>query len=130
MSVTTLNLPRLAYMSKNKDEFLQLVTEYTELAAKINAVKRYIVNKRIKSGNLPLYTLGFMSSKTQYSTCGINGVNEALEILGYDVLSPDGQKLVVNILDNINVKNDEMAKLFKAPHNCEQTPKMSGRVAA
>ena len=34
----------------------------------------------------------------QYSTCGVNGINEALEILGYNVLKQDGQEFVKQIL--------------------------------
>jgi ribonucleoside-triphosphate reductase len=129
MSVVTLNLPRMAEYSvvhgrgsMIEELFFSSIRCAAELVAKINHVKRFIVNKRIDNGNLPLYTLGFMDSSRQYSTCGINGVNEALEILGYDILKPDGQELVEDILETINGVNRKMQVRFRHPHNMEQTP--------
>ena len=121
-SVTTLNLPRLAYMSDNKNDFLAKVAEYADMAFRVNQTKRYVVNKRIKNGNLPLYTLGFMDLKRQYNTCGINGVNEALDILGFDILADDGIKFVKDIINTVNTVNDKLSKEYKVPANCEQTP--------
>ena len=51
LSVVTLNLPRMAYTSSSLEDFIEQVKEMTELAAQINHVKRFIVNKRIKNGN-------------------------------------------------------------------------------
>ena len=121
-SVVTLNLPRMAAKSIGAYEFTNTVRYYAELAAKVNHVKRHIIKKRIDNGNLPLYSLGFMDLSRQYSTCGINGVNEALEILGFDVLTEEGQGLVKRILTAINDINADMAKRFGSPHNMEQTP--------
>lgn len=131
-SVTTLNLPRISYTVNNKEEFIDTLKKRVELIAKINYVKRYIVDKRIKSGNLPLYTLGFMELDRQYLTCGINGVNEAVEILGYDVLTKEGQKFVEEILTTVNDVNSKMEKEFGEGImlNCEQTPRHCGRIAA
>jgi ribonucleoside-triphosphate reductase len=131
LSVVTLNLPRIASEMVSvecncehlrKDYFLQHIKEKTELAAKINHTKRHIVNKRVTNGNLPLYTLGFMDINRQYSTCGLNGINEAVEILGYDILKPEGQALVKDILETVNEVNRRMQQKFKTPHNTEQTP--------
>lgn len=121
--VVTLNLPRMAYKSGGDvNKFLQLVKEGTEYAIKINNCKREILKKRIDKGALPLYTHGFMSLSKQYATTGLNGINEAVEILGKDVLKYDGQKLVGEILDTVNSTNDKYDKLYKYAHNCEQTP--------
>jgi len=127
LSVVTLNLPRLAYESVRGYEnpqsaFINLLQEQVELAAQINHIKRHIVKKRIDNGNLPLYSLGFMDVNRQYSTCGINGVNEALEVLGLDILQTPGQDFVKLILDTINTVNKKLQHRLKSPHNCEQTP--------
>ena len=133
LSVVTLNLPRIALKitddttpdltpKNRKQGFLCYLGDAVERAAKINHIKRHIVKKRIENGNLPLYTLGFMDVNRQYSTCGVNGINEALEILGLDILKPDGQDFVKEILETINSVNKNMQHRFKSPHNCEQTP--------
>ena len=141
LSVTTINLPRIAYEAKKfienhpkleeteeqkredtVDIFLYTLTRRVEMCAEVNAIKRHIIKTRIKNGNLPLYTLGFMDLKKQYSTCGLNGINEAVEILGYDILDKDGQELVQKILETVNLVNKNQERRFGYPHNCEQTP--------
>jgi len=133
LSVTTINLPRIAYEEKHKqvmyqpkadvrDLFIEKLKDRVKMCAEINAIKRHIIKKRIKNGNLPLYTLGFMDIKKQYSTCGLNGINEAVEICGYDILTEEGQEFVNRILTTVNEVNKEQEKRFGYPHNCEQTP--------
>ena len=90
--------------------------------AEVNAIKRHVIKTRIKNGNLPLYTLGFMDLKKQYSTCGLNGINEAVDILGFDILTEEGQELVQKILETVNSVNKLQERRFGYPHNCEQTP--------
>lgn len=133
LSVTTINLPRIAYKVKhdhfmyNEDKpitelFIKELKGLVRMCAEVNAVKRHVIKTRIKNGNLPLYTLGFMDLKKQYSTCGLNGINEAVEILGMDILDEDGQNFVQEILEAVNSVNKEQEKRFGYPHNCEQTP--------
>lgn len=132
LSVTTINLPRIAYEAKHQaymyDEkpveeiFFEVLEDRVKMCAEINATKRHVINLRIKNGNLPLYTLGFMDLKKQYSTCGLNGINEAVEILGYDILTKEGQEFVQLLLEKVNAINKQMEKRFGYPHNCEQTP--------
>jgi len=131
LSVTTINLPRIAWETKHeafmcgydkKEVFLRKLTRLVRMCAEVNAIKRHVIKTRIKNGNLPLYTLGFMDLKKQYSTCGLNGINEAIEILGYDILKKDGQDMVFDILDTVNAINKKQEVRFGYPHNCEQTP--------
>lgn len=131
LSVTTINLPRIAYEARHeahmyggdaKNLFINKLVDRVKMCAEINATKRYVIKKRIENGNLPLYSLGFMDLKKQYSTCGLNGINEAVEILGEDILKVGGQDLVFDILDTVNKVNKTQEKRFGYPHNCEQTP--------
>lgn len=122
LGVVTINLPRLALISKTKAEFIENLKKLASEAININNVKRHIIQKRIKQNNLPLYNLGFMSLKRQYSTVGIVGIYEALKNLGYDIMTGEGQRLVVEILDTINALNDDATLRYKYPHNVEQVP--------
>ena len=123
LGVCSINLPRLAIKHKGDVEgFKSELCEYVELCAKINNAKRKIVQKRIDNGNHPLYDLGFIDINTQYSTCGINGFNEAISYLGEDIKTEKGVNLGLEIINTINQINDKMQKRFKAPHNCEQIP--------
>jgi ribonucleoside-triphosphate reductase len=122
LGVCTINLPRLAFRSKNREDFLDKVQYYAEFVSKVNHVKRYIIKKRIASGHYPLYSLGFMDIKKQYSTCGIIGINEVCEILENSILTKEGQSLAMDTIDIINKVNAIQEKKYKTPHNCEQIP--------
>lgn len=123
LGVATINLPRLAIKyGHDRDLFFKKLTELTELVARINHVKRYIIQKRIDNGNLPLYTFGFMDTRKQYSTCGLTGINEVVEVFGLNILEDSGQTLVRDILVTVNSTNDKMEFEFSTPHNCEQVP--------
>lgn len=123
LGVCTINLPRLAFLHKGDAVgFLSGLEKLIGVCAKVNHTKRVVVKKRIENGNLPLYTLGFMSLAKQYSTTGVNGLNEACEIMGHDIMTKDGQDFALALLDRINTENDYWQKLYKTPHNCEQVP--------
>lgn len=123
LGVVTLNLPRIAYEAKGDfAKFFILLKERAKLIVKINNTKRFLLNKRIKNGALPLYDFDFMNITTQYSTTGINGINEAVTEMGLDILQEDGQSFVTDILGAINSINEAATKQYNAPHNCEQTP--------
>ena len=110
----------MAMLSSSPAEFLDRLEKMYDITARINNAKRSIIKKRIELGAAPLYTLGFMDIGRQYSTFGCCGLNEALQILGYDILEERGQDFVFTILQTINKKIEQAEKRFKAPHNCEQ----------
>lgn len=123
LGVVTINLPRLAFKYKdNIEKFESELKNLVHICSKINNAKRKLVQKRIVNGNHPLYSLGFIDINTQYSTVGINGFNECIEILGKDILTPEGQELGLKIINIINEENDKCAKILKVAHNCEQIP--------
>jgi len=122
LGVCSINFPRLAIKHPKIDEFLIELKKIVEVCAKVNNAKRKIVDKRIKNGNEPLYTFGFMELSKQYSTVGVNGFNECIEILGENILEDKGQELALKILDVINTTNAKLQKQYDAPHNCEQVP--------
>lgn len=123
LGVCTINLPRLAFKYGNdREKFFQELEKLVKVCSLINRAKRVIVEERIKTGHHPLYDLGFLNLEKQYLTCGINGFNEAIEIMGEDILQPEGTALGQQIIDTINRINDEEAKKYKMPHNCEQIP--------
>lgn len=123
LGVVTINLPRIAYKYKNGEiNFTDELNQLVEIASKINHVKRKLIQESIDNGYHPLYTLGFINLERQYSTVGITGFNECIEILGNDIINDDGVECGLKIIDVINKKNDEFAKQYHTPHNCEQVP--------
>lgn len=123
LGVVTANLPRIAYRAKGDfQKFMEGLEEIFNKAAKINACKRRLVRKRIELGAAPLYTQGYMDLNRQYSTFGVVGINEVVQLLGKDILTEDGQETVLKILNTINKWIDRAEAQYKAPHNVEQVP--------
>ena len=122
LGVCSINFPRLAIKYPDRDEFMEELKKMVEVSARVNNAKRRIIEKRINNGNEPLYTFGFMELSKQYSTTGVNGFNECIELLGEDILKPEGQKLAIEILEVINAENEKQQRKYKAPHNEEQVP--------
>ena len=126
LGVATGNLPQLATICKGaenpSDEFLHRIKDLVLDCQLVNQAKRNIIKRTIKAGSHPLYSLGYMELKRQYSTFGVIGLYEALEILGYDIMTKEGQNYVLEILNVINTTNKELQDKYKAPQNCEQIP--------
>ena len=122
LGVCTINFPRLAIQYPLEEDFMEKLEEMVGVCAKVNNAKRHIVQKRINNGNEPLYKYEFMELSKQYSTCGVNGFYETIKLLGYDILTEEGQALVLRILDKINDTNKIYQNKYKMPHNVEQVP--------
>ena len=136
LGVVTLNLPRLAFRAVRtlgpgkaaSEWFLQELERYAIMAPKINNAKRALIKRRIDAGAMPLYSWGFMELSRQYSTTGLTGIYEALETLGYDILTEEGQEFVEELLAVVHAANAVAEETFKAPHNIEQVPAESSAV--
>ena len=129
LGVVTANLPRLAMKAEGDfQKFMEGLEEIYSKTAKINASKRRLVKKRIELGAAPLYTNGYMDLSKQYSTFGIVGINEAVQLLGGDILTEEGQEMVLKILGGINKWIDKAEAQYKAPHNVEQVPAESSAI--
>jgi ribonucleoside-triphosphate reductase len=123
LGVVTINLPRLAYRYKDdKHGFLNGLVDIVEVVGRINNSKRHIIRRRVENNAQPLYSLGFMDINKQYSTCGLNGINEAVEILGMNIVEQEGSAFAIEMFETINTVNAGLQKKYKSPHNCEQTP--------
>ena len=77
IGAVTLNLPRLAYLSENEDEFYSRLDKLMDLASRSLEIKRSIINKLMNEGMYP-YTKRYVGSfDNHFSTIGIVGMNEA-----------------------------------------------------
>lgn len=128
LGVVTLNLPRLAETARSQEEFFDRLEYLTGMACRINNAKRHIIKKRMAQNANHMYTYGFADIDKQYSTVGINGLNECIDYLGENILEESGINLTIDVLKAINKTNDKFARQYKVPSNCEQVPKMCGDV--
>lgn len=77
IGVVTINLPRIAYQSKNEAEFYEKLDEKMDLAARSLRTKREVISNLLKNGLYP-YTACYLSDFSNHlSSIGIIGMNEA-----------------------------------------------------
>ena len=79
IKVNTINLARISYESKTKEEYLEALKEKTLLCIKSLDVIRHIITRNIEKGLLPNYSKAIINLESQYNTIGIIGIYETLQ---------------------------------------------------
>ena len=113
----SLNLPRYAYLSQNEDGYFVLLDEMMELCARILIKKWNLMNKRLKSGHLPLCSgtikgESIFKLKDQNLSIGFTGLNEAILSLTSEELheSENAYNLGKKILNYMVAKCNSMTE--------------------
>jgi len=123
IGVVTLNLPRIGYLAKSRDQFFTLLEQLMNLAKESLEVKRKIVETNINRGLLP-YTKRYLGSlRWHFSTIGLVGMNEACQnFLGTSILSKDGRAFAIKVLTFMRQKTQEFQEETGHIYNLEATP--------
>jgi len=99
VGVVTMNMPRLGYLSKDEDEFLERLKGLMDLAKESLEVKREVVAKNIEEGLMPFTKRYLGTLENHFSTIGLVGMNEAcLNLLGEDISTPGGKDFAIRVL--------------------------------
>ena len=108
LGVVTLNLPRIAYISKTKSEFFRNLRKYMDLAKDSLEIKRKTVENLTEKGLYPYsryYLQDVKSMRGSYwanhfSTIGLVGGHEmALNFIGEGIDTKAGQKFIKDVLE-------------------------------
>jgi len=96
--VAGLNLPRIAILERDDPDILE-----KDLAVlhKILVSHRRLIQHRIETGHLPLYTTGWIDLRRQYSTIGFVGGYEYVVNKGLDIKSEEGIQALANVLQTV-----------------------------
>ena len=131
LGVVTINLARLGYLSKNKEEFKNRLLDLMQLAKESLEIKRKIIDKFTEDRLYP-YSMFYLENikarfgsywRNHFSTIGINGMNEAaLNLMGKDLSSLEGQTFAGEILDFMREKLMDFQNETNNLYNLEATP--------
>lgn len=126
IGVVTLNLPRMAYLSESKEQFLDMVGTYCEIASEYLEIKRKSISKFLNKGLLP-WTKRYLQKgfNAHFSTIGLVGGHEAcLNLLGseYGIDSKEGKQLMLDTLDFMVNKANELQIKTGSLMNVESSP--------
>ncbi len=123
IGVVTINLPRIGYLSKTKEELFRRLEDLMEIASDSLVVKRKVVNRLLEIGLYP-YTKRYLKHfHNHFSTIGLNGMNECLlNFMGKDITSEEGLALSGEIIDFMRDKLQSFQIETGDLYNLEATP--------
>ena len=125
VGVVTINLPRLAYLSKDKADFYKRLDRLMDIAARSLKVKRTVISKFLEEGLYP-YTKRYLGSfDNHFSTIGLVGMNEAClnaNWLECNIADPRGQEFAVECLNHMRERLSDYQEEYGDLYNLEATP--------
>jgi len=131
IGVVTINLARLGYLSKDRDEFKERLVHLMDLAKESLEIKRKIVEK-FTGDRLYPYSMFYLDNinarfgsywKNHFATIGINGMNEAvLNLMGKDISTTEGHAFAAETLDFMRERLMDYQNETNNLYNLEATP--------
>ena len=125
VGVVTLNMPRLAYLAENEEDFYKRLEKLMNISARSLKIKRNIITKLLNIGLYP-YTLRYLGTfDNHFSTIGLVGMNEAClnaKWLRKDLTTKEGQEFTKNVLNFMRNKLSDYQELYGDLYNLEATP--------
>ena len=124
IGVVTLNLPKLAYLAQGEEDFLDLITEYAELARDSLEYKRKIINDNLKRGMFPWSNRYLKNGfDGHFSTIGLVGGHEAcLNLLGKGIETDAGTRFMTRMLEHMQELTSRFQEETGSLYNLEATP--------
>ena len=118
--VCTVNLTRIAIEAHSPDEFYAMMRERIESTAKILKAHKELIQLLEKKGLQPFITKGWINIRRLFSTFGILGLYECVEV--YKKKFGNGHDVTGSILTYFNDRVNEMSKEYGIIGNIEQIP--------
>lgn len=123
IGVVTINLNRLGYEAKTKEELFEKLGQYMTLAKNSLEIKREMVERNLKNGLMPFTKLYLGTFKNHFSTVGLCGMNECcLNFLGKDLSTKQGTEFAIETLSFMRKKLVEFQEETANLYNLEATP--------
>lgn len=125
VGVVTVNLPRIAYLSANEDEFFARLNHMMDIAARSLKIKRGVISRLLGEGLYP-YTRRYLGSfDNHFSTIGLIGMNEVglnANWLRADMTNEKTQEFAKKVLNHMRNRLSDYQELYGDLYNLEATP--------
>ena len=125
VGVVTINMPRIAYLSVNKDDFFKRLNRLMDIAARSLKVKRGVITKLMEEGLYP-YTKRYLGSfDNHFSTIGLIGMNEVglnANWLRADMTDERTQEFTKEVLNHMRNRLSDYQQMYGDLYNLEATP--------
>ena len=125
VGVVTINMPRIAYLSKTEEEFYKRLDRMMDIAARSLKVKRDIISRLLDEGLYP-YTKRYLGTfNNHFSTIGLIGMNEACLNAGWigeDLSHERAQQFTKEVLNHMRERLSDYQEQYGDLYNLEATP--------
>ena len=125
VGVVTINLPRIAYLASDEQDFYVKLNKLMDISARSLKVKRTFITKLLDAGLYP-YTKRYLGTfDNHFSTIGLVGMNEAglnAKWLRKDLSTPEAQQFAKDVLNHMRERLSDYQELYGDLYNLEATP--------
>ena len=125
VGVVTINMPRIAYLSKTKEEFYRRLDKMLDIAARSLKIKRTVISKLLDEGLYP-YTKRYLGTfNNHFSTIGLIGMNEVglnAPWLRADLSEKKTQEFTKEVLNYMRERLSDYQEQYGDLYNLEATP--------
>ena len=125
VGVVTINMPRIAYLAKDKEDFFKRLDKVMDIAARSLKIKRNIITKLMNEGLYP-YTRRYLGTfDNHFSPIGLLGMNEAglnASWLRADMTHLETQQFTVEVLNHMRDRLSDYQEKYGDLYNLEATP--------
>ncbi len=125
VGVVTINMPRIAYLAKDEEDFYRRLDHIMDLAARSLKVKRTVITKLLDAGLYP-YTKRYLGHfNNHFSTIGLVGMNEAglnAKWIRADMTTEKCQTFSKQVLDHMRERLSDYQEQYGDLYNLEASP--------
>ncbi len=125
VGVVTINMPRIAYLAKDEEDFMARLDKLMDISARSLKIKRTVITKLLDSGLYP-YTKRYLGTfNNHFSTIGLIGMNEAglnAKWIGKDMTHVETQEFTKRVLNHMRERLSDYQEKYGDLYNLEATP--------
>ena len=125
VGVVTINMPRIAYLAADENEFFKRLDRLMDIAARSLKTKRTVISLLLDDGLYP-YTKRYLGTfANHFSTIGLLGMNEVglnAKWLGKDMTDPKTQEFTKKVLNHMRERLSDYQEEYGDLYNLEATP--------
>ena len=125
VGVVTINMPRIAYLAADKEDFFKRLDKLMDIAARSLKVKRTVITQLLENGLYP-YTKRYLGTfNNHFSTIGLVGMNEVglnAKWLRKDMTHKETQDFTADVLNHMRERLSDYQEMYGDLYNLEATP--------
>ena len=125
IGVVTINMPRIAYLSRDSKDFYERLAKIMDISARSLKIKRNVITKLLDEGLYP-YTKRYLGTfNNHFSTIGLVGMNEAClnaKWIKEDLTNEKAQDFTKEVLNFMRDKLSDYQEEYGDLYNLEATP--------